>query len=619
MIRTTLPTHLLITALLLWSGWLAAQVSITTMVTPPVPITLAQIEQAEDELVLFNIMNPTDEPIDVQLSLLIENIDRPGYSTTTNGPAGQCLTLEPQMLNMFSLADLRSAFQSSDFEFGMDLESQLLLNPELAEGTYRFCIQVFACNDPAQPLTSTEEGCAMFMVPIADAPRVINPCEQGFVFRDADQLQISWSFITSPGFDGELTYTVQVAPIYPDDRPPQEALEAGGGLPIFEEEITDPMMQTLLIDLPDDIDFGEDYDRYAVRVIAAAPDGDMLIRNEGQSEVCVFEVRDPELPSEGFVLHYPEDGDFIPFSHFPLVVRFLPREEDNNWNSTSHRRRYGQFEASLNLTGPIPPVNLPRLIRWNSGPQASQYYLITHDPCNESLLEPYFTPERAQHLGFNIPQQELPGGRFPRHAETFQWTSPLFIRDYEGQRTFMTGSVAGAFGVGMKPSELHEPADEAVLPPGDVSFQWLTARAPDKLVPDYYLYQIDALSEDPNCHRFNGTVFERWELQVSQDADFNEILNTISSTVGEQRELRSLFDDSGQADAAAISEFKDALYKVVNQTLPFLNPGTYYWRVVWKTNPDEADDATFYQASEVWSFTIGAPEEEEAPPPDNCA
>ena len=58
--------------LLHFSGIYSQNLTIQTTVTPPVPITAADIENAEDDLVLFSVFNPGEET-SVRLSIKIEN------------------------------------------------------------------------------------------------------------------------------------------------------------------------------------------------------------------------------------------------------------------------------------------------------------------------------------------------------------------------------------------------------------------------------------------------------------------------------------------------------------------------------------------------------------------
>ncbi len=594
---------------------LQAQLSISTMVMPPVPVTAAQIEQAEDELVLFTITNAGDEAIEVQLAFRVENISNGNFSVTTNGPKGDCITIEPGG-NVFDLSDLKSSFNGSDLTYTGITEAELIANPELQEGMYEFCIQLFEC-ESGSALTGESEGCAMFTVFVADQPQITSPCLTGWVSRDVDQLQIGWIFTSSPGFMGELEYTVQVAPMQENDLQAAQAVfeqgasTTGGDAPtIIEQTVDGEDGPFLLLDIDEDLDL-EDAPFFAVRVIAAAPDGDMLIRNDGKSEVCIFEARDAEaLPEEGIQLHYPADGDAIPFTRFPLVSRFYPDDEHRHWNSATNNKRYGRYEHLFTVDAATEATiseNNPLL--WYSGPQRSQLYLLNQN-CNLNLTLNEFPEERSQHIAHN----EFDGSSsFKREAGEYDWTADVLIKSYNGSKTFLEGGVEGSFYVGMGPPQLQQPADEAVVPAGPISFSWLSAEAPERLVPDFNVVRT---SSGAPCQTYDSQAFERWEIQVSKDEEFtpeNRVFSN-SSTLGQQTSYASLFDALGRKDDAKVQTLRNELYKSLQSSATVQQPGTYYWRVVWKTNPENDQDTEFYRSSPIRSFII----EDEAGPRDDC-
>ena len=144
----------------------------------------------------------------------------------------------------------------------------------------------------------------------------------------------------------------------------------------------------------------------------------------------------------------------------------------------------------------------------------------------------------------------------------------------------------------MTPSKLLLPYDGDTVEAGDVKFRWVTAEAPEKLMPDFMIVQA-ADTLDPTF--FNGIVDERWVMEVSRHRNFDTIIDDISGRLGYEFDLTS-GEDAIKAD----------LYKDEEEMFAYSDTGKYYWRVKWMNAPDNPGDNSFYATSDTFLFIIVA-------------
>ena len=151
-------------------------------------------------------------------------------------------------------------------------------------------------------------------------------------------IPIMWNIIPPAGGLGNIRYRFQLIQLEPPDRNPTDAFRS---LPIlFEQE---DIMSTNFELLPDAMVTLEEGYTYAFRVTAYDPTGGVQFNNSGMSEVCTFRYgRAPASPANPQIVpEYPADGDIIPFSYFPLIIKYEP-----------YSNEYHHFDSDLSIVSP---------------------------------------------------------------------------------------------------------------------------------------------------------------------------------------------------------------------------------------------------------------------------
>ncbi len=144
----------------------------------------------------------------------------------------------------------------------------------------------------------------------------------------------------------------------------------------------------------------------------------------------------------------------------------------------------------------------------------------------------------------------------------------------------------------MTPSKLLLPYDGDTVEAGDVKFRWVTAEAPEKLMPDFMIVQaadtrilhsLTASLMNAGLWKYHATGILIPSLMIFQVASgMNLILPATKMRLKlnyiRTRKKCSLYSDTGK----------------------------YYWRVKWMNAPDNPGDNSFYATSDTFLFIIVA-------------
>lgn len=547
-----------------------AQYPLTVEVTvsPPYPIRLSDFTAVENN-VLVNIHNNGSTSYSVALVGTLQN-ESTGASITSdiNRLRGACINV-PTGTTMLSGTDLQQLFNPDNLRFSGLSREQIRGDEALPEGRYTLCIRAMDCNVvgsylsevPAEPF-----GCSGFNVDYVDPPVLINPVCDETVSPDDIQMTIAWTQVipTRPGV--MIDYNIRIVEVEPATRNPFDAMLTSP--PIFSQDVSGTTVYNLRI--PDEVIF-ERGRKYALQITAKNDAGEVAFRNDGKSVVCSFTYGTPLPAAGGFAVtaDYPADGDVIPFSFFPIIVKYTPYSDD-----------YSRFTYDFTLQSDqgYRDTNTADL-RWGFGPVESQ----------QRATGLTITQEQAQEIALYKNQVQLGDGFHFNHGDTYTWNATIDMEKRSSPTLHATISNTD-FKIGMTPSILQTPADGATVPPGVINFGWHTGTAPQKLLPPLSIVQ----SRGDGTTFFNGIVNERWVIEVSKHQSFDSIHNTLTGHVGQTVDLMS-------NEQAA----KDELYKDLQEQFTITQNGTYYWRVRWMTSPDNVADNASYASSPIWRFTIG--------------
>lgn len=578
---------------------LKAQLSINTVINPPYPTDL---DYYLDDLsnVYINITNTTATTYNFR------------FSATITGPAGieaniqylgAPIAISPGQTLLYTgnqiseLGSTTGGIENTNNLSAEQLEA-ITLNHVLPEGNYSICF--FAYNEAEQLISDPSSGCASFTVTYIERPQIVMPENEENVntllnvvwqhdisgLAPVDRARVQYRFnlidatLNELGFFIDEIYDLNLAGTYQQET-----------------------QNTLLSLNPyTDVQLVEGHE-YVCFVTAFDPDGRLMFMDRGNSNIVRFyfqqaeeeeeelgytcieeeaETLDCAAPSCDF--YFPSDGDTIPYSVMPLIIKFNPycadyqrlNYEVNVRNNVSASEIYNRSDDLR--WGPGGPLQylLDRGVTTANEERASMFMV------NDTWLTPSF--ERSQSYSANITSSMR-----MRNGSTFNYTL---------NNTFVSG---------MPKPGLMVPEHQDTLPPGDVVFRWDNGALPLNSFPDvFYLLRMHGRTiEDASYY---GEVNERWVLQVSRTRDFNRDDIVIANT-----ELVSANHFS------SVEELMSGIYIVNEKTRAFSEEGTYYYRVVWLKDPDRdltamqvggsidrlyVESDAFYHSSSIREFTI---------------
>ncbi len=601
---------LVVVLILIRTLQIIAQIQISTTIIPPVPVSISDLVDENADKIQVMLTNTSQDAAEVKLFISIQNNSK-GFKISSNPNLGQCITLEP------NLPVVLSGFELEDFiDFNaLDFENTSLLalstDKTLQEGVYDICVEARSCSDPVQSLTNTGNNCAMIEIQTPDPPTLISICDEE-IDLGLPTLNISWIFVTGTAMDVDVEFTVRIAEFDPETINANDAIENATNPEFFEETFTEPFAN---LSIPQDLDL-QPGKQYAIRVTATDLNDRLAIKNDGHSEVCTFstsgEPNEAVTADNSFIAQFPLDNDRIPFNFFPVVVKFNPYKD----NYYRHRFQFDMQDEQGN-TFENHDQNV-----WPNNPLENQ---------NKQLAKCAFPIildiERATHLAYNKPEQfhSDPSGEpaFER-GQNYDWSFSGHMETQSGDTLIsQVPALVQSFSVGMGPSQLNQPEDNVILSSDTISFDFLTAEAPTKIIPDFYIYRAKTNKEDDTCDAYDGFVYESCRLEVSRDSTFaiGDSIKFDSIFLFDSRRsdkpdgldaFAALFTE-GKADQNKVDKFEAALYKSLQiENVILKDTGNFYWRVGWLENPDD-NSSTFYTVSDVRRFTIrkkAVPEEE---------
>lgn len=274
----------------------AQTLQVTVTVTPPYSVHL-QDYIYEGENVFMIVTNLSREP---QQYKLIPSVTGDNGVSVTFKPSYQPASPiqigpnETQMLTLDQLKQYNSNITENDVDVVGYSTSQLIQTESLPEGNYTLCVQAFDYNT-MEPLSS-EFSCASFPITHFDPPELITPPHESQVTPQLPQMvNFTW---TPSGFPGITRYAFELVDMTINNlADPNDAFINQAVQPYVVQDI---ITSTLIYDLsyPALIEGN----RYAVRITAYDPDGNLAYKNLGRSPVSTFTYGSDELLFEAEVL-----------------------------------------------------------------------------------------------------------------------------------------------------------------------------------------------------------------------------------------------------------------------------------------------------------------------------
>ncbi|MDQ3101856.1 MAG: hypothetical protein M3R08_10755, partial [Bacteroidota bacterium] len=330
--------------------------------------------------------------------------------------------------------------------------------------------------------------------------------------------------------------------------------------------------------------------RYVWRVQAVDVTGQVVFQNDGYSPPCSFTYLGG---NSLFNFAYPMVGDTLPWDFIPIIQRFDPYAD------------YKYFQSQLTILENGSSFNfITRPLQWYSGAHITQQALL-----RAGIPDPNFnmTQEQASHVNIYGPP-DLVGNKFFTRGKNYDLSADLEISlDYYGANS-ISGSINGAFVGGMGRPRPIAPLNGSLIPRngGDstlqgfapVELRFKTAEAPAQLSPPYPIWYIPANST--TAVQMDGTIDERWVLEVSRTQDFQLSVAQEDGRLGAGMHLPSTTHTCEE------NCLKDQLYKEISFNFTPEDTGTYYWRVKWMLDPN-ATAGESYHDGPIRMFRITAP------------
>lgn len=539
-------------------------------VARPYPVRFSEYTDFETRI-FIDVVNNTSNTYEIILTGNLINEERGvRIETDPNSLPNTCISIGPGTTQLTG-EDLEELFNPDNLRISGASFDQIRGDQALPEGTYTLCLRAFDCDIPGKALSVQPEmfmGCFDYEVLFANPPEIEFPDCGTLVSEDQPNLPINWSFAPPDAGYGDIEFKLRIVEIDPPGRDENSVMNTATSPFLFEEDGILGHMYNLEI-----ADFlFEPGKSYAFQVIAYDPSNIVQFRNNGASVACYFSyVESTESGELEFKPIYPQEGDYIPFDFFPIVLKFEPYSHD-----------YILFEGDLTLSekndGSLREVDEKNSRNsWPSGPLYTQRELAWSE----------MEQDQSQHLPV-YKNNQSEAHDFTRGGEyAWEFTGEMEMRNGEVKQASMPPV---NFHVGMSPPRLRLPRNGTTIPTGNVTLQWQSSDKPTRLVPPYAISQVSG--RDQLIYLFNGAIDEHWVLEVSKNEDFENILFTREERI------------DGLELTTNESEISDALYKTITIDTTLTEEGIYYWRVKWLSDPGGDTDSEHQSISPTWNFKI---------------
>ncbi len=215
------------------------------------------------------------------------------------------INIGPGEVRVFNLSDLKaynSNLSRNQINFSGISYKELAQTGVLPEGNYQVCVQAFDYNTSSPLSAQPPLGCSSnFLLIHPDPPSITYPPNEATVTTGNPQnIQFSWT--PPPGGSGSFEYDVRIIELNQNTQDPYFVMNNSNYA--FYREI-DLIAPGMLYDMSKpELEPGK---TYAMRVTAEDPQGQVLIKNDGQSEIHVFSVAEDTISMANDTVEETED------------------------------------------------------------------------------------------------------------------------------------------------------------------------------------------------------------------------------------------------------------------------------------------------------------------------
>lgn len=566
------------------------------------------------EQVLINVVNQSGTPQNVYFQVSITGNTSLGTVSIDNrlSAPGNDVSIPVGGIS-FTLTTLVEEYQNSSLEdftiMPASFADWLQRERQLPAGDYRICLEARSVETGELLSLPGENNCLETRIVYRDPPIIEAPQHNSWVGEsDFDEIQFIWS-IASQRPDDEFTVEVvriassQLANDFIEQGRPQHMFNTFERI-FIEEGITTWTFNSLQADILPELNPG---DILAVRVTASSRQSVFLNSGHSQIHVFIYGVNNAALcqnPSISAEFVFPSPGDTLPFRHIFHVAQFEPIC-DNILEFEGSMTFYRTDAAGgMNTVGPVNYSD-----NWRTGPGPTRYlsqYFNRHYPGQSN----YFFPSGSGYESFlpflndeSDPRFQAQRGDRIYATGRVNFTVQDLTNNQEYRHSInLSGLAASPTVIGMPVPVLEMPADNAILPRGNVHFTFSTGLEPANPLPPFKIFKLrgNDLPVIPGLQ-----VAEKCLLQVATDSMFQpqdivfcqlkKIQANPYNNGDSFREDNPAFESfSSSFDLTPQRQFDQdhfmqSVYRDIDIDHDFMEADTFYWRVVWLKNPESVN------------------------------
>lgn len=266
------------------------------LLTPPYPSNLDAYETYLSQSIV-QITNTSSQPVEAYFQASITEASGK-LTISTEGNTADALIIQPgtTLLSPLEIEDLFNGISFGDLQVsGLSKEEQrnILISRQLPEGDFSLCLRAFDINGVALSDPNSQD-CTQFPLNFPERPIINRPLEDDIVLTDP-MLNVNWLHnISDPVVQSRIEYEVKIIDMS-EASDKELAMLDPGIVPVYEEQIGAFNFLEITNGIELDLIKGN---RYAIRVKAIDPDGEVSFKFGGLSEVVAFQYGEEEEETE---------------------------------------------------------------------------------------------------------------------------------------------------------------------------------------------------------------------------------------------------------------------------------------------------------------------------------
>ncbi|MEO5942394.1 MAG: hypothetical protein ABIP30_17245 [Ferruginibacter sp.] len=269
----------------------AQDVSITVNVLPPYQLNFTDYHSRPNQLLIV-LTNRTSNNLNLQLSGSIEGDNGVLLNTIPGTRSNQPVRLGALETRSLSVIEIENLFDINQIQFQGISQQSIARNGILPEGNYTLCVFAQDYRTLAPLSAANPSGCSnIFPINSLEAPVILKPFDEEEVSPVKPQ-NIVFTWTTPPNTPPGAYYIFNLVELLNDKQSPGAAIQTKTGINSFETKV----YGNALLFGPDQFPLTNNK-RYAVQVTVVDPLGKSLYRNNGKSEVIVFNYGNAPLAS----------------------------------------------------------------------------------------------------------------------------------------------------------------------------------------------------------------------------------------------------------------------------------------------------------------------------------